>query len=187
MKLYIKCMVSIHCKMLVREILEKKIGLHSGTIELGEVEILENMTSDQRYLLRYMLTKSGFELIEDKKAILVEKIKQVIVHMVRFADDLPNIKNSNYLSENLNKDYRYLAKVFSEATGTTIERYIIAQKIERVKEFLLYNEMNLTQISYVLNYCSVAHLSSQFKKLTGVTPSGYKQLGHNSRIPLENL
>lgn len=186
MKLYIKCMVGIHCKMLVHEILEKS-GLHSGAIELGEVEILENMTTEQRHLLKLMLVKSGFDLIEDKKAILVEKIKHVIVRMVHFADDLPNTKNSNYLSESLNKDYRYLAKVFSETTGTTIERYIIAQKIERVKEFLLYNEMNLTQISYVLNYCSVAHLSNQFKKLTGVSPSGYKQLGHNNRIPLENL
>ncbi|MCE7042810.1 AraC family transcriptional regulator [Dyadobacter sp. CY312] len=186
MKLYIKCMVGIHCKMLVHDILEKS-GLHSGAIELGEVEILENMTTEQRHLLKFMLVKSGFDLIEDKKAILVEKIKHVIVHMVHFADDLPNTKNSNYLSENLNKDYRYLAKVFSESTGTTIERYIIAQKIERVKEYLLYNEMNLTQISYVLNYCSVAHLSNQFKKLTGVSPSGYKQLGRNKRIPLENL
>ncbi|SFD13800.1 helix-turn-helix domain-containing protein [Spirosoma endophyticum] len=186
MKLYIKYMVSIRCKMIVQATLNE-LGLQSGIVELGEVEIAENLTSEEYNILRTKLLTSGLELMEDRKAILIEKIKNVIINMVHYAHELPRTKNSIYISEKLNYDYTYLANLFSEATGLTIEHYIIAHKIERAKELLLYDEINLTQIAYQLNYSSVAHLSSQFKKVTGLTPSFFKQLKYKKRIALENV
>jgi AraC-like DNA-binding protein len=179
-------MVSIRCKMMVRAELDK-LGLHYGVVDLGEVDVKENITAEQRNQLKIALLKSGLELMDDKKAMLIEKIKNVIVEMVHYADELPKTKNSDYISEKLNHDYTYLANLFSEATGITIEQYIIAHKIERVKELLLYDELNLTQISHKLNYSSVAHLSHQFKKVTGLTPSYFKKLKHKRRINLENV
>ena len=170
--------------MLVREKLDG-LGLTYGIIELGEVEIKEEITIAQRNLLKVALLIAGLELIEDKRVMLIEKIKSAIVTMVHYSEDLPKIKNSEYLSEKLHYDYTYLSNVFSESKGTTIEHYIIAHKIERVKELLLYNELNLTQISYKLNYSSVAHLSKQFKKVTGLTPSYFKQLKNRKRLMLE--
>lgn len=164
-----------------------ELGLQSGIVELGEVEIAENLTSEEYNILRTKLLTSGLELMEDRKAILIEKIKNVIINMVHYAHELPRTKNSIYISEKLNYDYTYLANLFSEATGLTIEHYIIAHKIERAKELLLYDEINLTQIAYQLNYSSVAHLSSQFKKVTGLTPSFFKQLKYKKRIALENV
>jgi len=163
------------------------LGLHYGVVDLGKVEIKEDITVEQHNHLQIALLKSGLELIDDKKAILIEKIKIVIVEMIHYAEELPKIKNSDYLSEKLQYDYTYLANLFSEATGTTIEHYIIAHKIERVKELLLYDELNLTEISYRLNYSSVAHLSAQFKKVTGLTPSYFKKLKHKKRITLDNV
>lgn len=186
MKLYIKYMVSIRCKMMVKSELEK-LGLHYGSVELGDVEVKENITAEQRNRLKTALLRSGLELMDDQKAMLIEKIKNVIVEMVHYADDPPKTNFSDYLSEKLDYDYTYLANMFSETTGTTIEKYIIAHKIERVKELLLYDELNLSEISYKLNYSSVAHLSNQFKKVTGLTPSFFKQLKRKKRITLDNV
>jgi AraC-like DNA-binding protein len=179
-------MVSIRCKMIVQQKLNK-LGLHYCTVDLGEVDVKENITPKQREQLRILLLKSGLELMDDKKAVLIERIKNVIVEMVHYSEEIPKIKNSDYISEKLNHDYTYLANLFSEATGITIEQYIIAHKIERVKEFLLYDELNLTEISYKLNYSSVAHLSHQFKKVTGLTPTFYKHLKNKKRTALENV
>ena len=175
MKLFIKYMVSIRCKMVVKSELDK-LGLHYIKVNLGEVEIREDLTKEQHDQLKSELLKSGLELMDDKKAILIEKIKNIIIGMIHYADE-PHPQNlSDYISEKLNHDYTYLANLFSEVTGITIEHYIIAHKIERVKELLLYQEYNLTEISYMLNYSSVAHLSNQFKKVTGLTPTFFKQL-----------
>ena len=186
LKLYIKYMVSIRCKMIVKSELDN-LNLHYGTVDLGEVEIKENISDKQRDQLKIALLKSGLELMDDKKAILVEKIKNIIVAMVHYEDELPKTNNSDYIGKKLNHDYTYLSNLFSEVTGITIEHYIIQHKIERVKELLLYDELNLTEISYKLNYSSVGHLSSQFKKVTGLTPSYFKHLKHKRRTPLEDV
>ncbi len=179
-------MVSIRCKLVVKAALEK-LGLHYGMIDLGEVEVMESITREQRSQLKINLLKSGLELMDDKKAMLIEKIKAAIVEMVHYTDELPRIKNSDYLHEKLQYDYTYLANLFSEATGITIEHFIIMHKIERVKELLLYDELNLTEISYKLNYSSVAHLSNQFKKITGLTPSYFKKLRYKRTNLLEDV
>jgi len=186
LKLFIKYMVSIRCKLMVKSEL-KKLGLHYIMVELGEVEIKENITAEQHAQLKTGLLKSGLELMDDQRAILIEKIKNIIIEMVHYADEPPKINFSNYLSDRLNYDYTYLANLFSEVTGITIEHYIIAHKIERVKELLIYDELNLTQISYKLNYSSVAHLSNQFKKVTGLTPTFFKNLKHKKRTSIENV
>lgn len=179
-------MVSIRCKMLVKAELER-LGLNYKTIDLGEVEIEESLTEEQNKQLKANLLKSGLELMDDKKAILIQKIKNVIIEMVHYEDELLKVKNSEYISEKLKYDYTYLANLFSEATGITIEHFIIIHKIERVKELLIYNELNLTEISYRLNYSSVAHLSNQFKKITGLTPSFFKSLKQKKRTPIEHI
>ena len=179
-------MVSIRCKMLVKAELER-LGLNYKTIDLGEVEIEESLTEEQNKQLKANLLKSGLELMDDKRAILIQKIKNVIIEMVHYEDELLKVKNSEYISEKLKYDYTYLANLFSEATGITIEHFIIIHKIERVKELLIYNELNLTEISYRLNYSSVAHLSNQFKKITGLTPSFFKSLKQKKRTPIEHI
>ncbi len=179
-------MVSIRCKMVVKSELTK-LGLHFIVVDLGEVEVKENITAEQHEQLKIALSASGLELMEDKKAALIEKIKGVIVEMVHYSGETPKTNFSNYLSEKLNYDYTYLSNLFSESTGITIEHFIIAHKIERVKELLLYNELNLTEISYMLNYSSVAHLSNQFKKVTGLTPSFFKKIKQKKRNTLENV
>ena len=185
MKLYIKYMVSLRCKMLVKEELSK-LGIRYVIVELGMVEILEDITHEQREQLREVPLKSGLELLDNKRSILIEKIKNVIVEMIHYTEKLPNINYSDYLSEKLGYDYTYLANVFSEVKGITIQQFIIFHKIEKVKELLLYDELNLTEISYKLDYSSVAHLSNQFKKVTGLTPSFYKKL-KQKRKNLEDL
>ncbi len=179
-------MVSLRCKMVVKAELSK-LGLHYEYVDLGEVVIKEDITDEQRQQLNTALLMSGLELMDNKKAILIEKIKNVVVEMVHYEDEVPKVKNSEYISQKLKHDYTYLASLFSETTGMTIEHFIILHKIERIKELLLYDELNLTEISYKLNYSSVAHLSNQFKKITGLTPSFYKTLKNKRRIPLENL
>jgi AraC-like DNA-binding protein len=186
MKLYIKYMVSIRCKMLVKSELEK-LGLHYGVVDLGDVEVIGSITAEQRSRLKTALLKSGLELMDDQKAMLIEKIKNVIVEMVHYSDEVPKTNFSDFVSEKLDYDYTYLANIFSEVTGTTIEKYIIAHKIERAKELLLYDELNLSEISYKLNYSSVAHLSNQFKKVTGLTPTFFKHLKRKRRITLDNV
>jgi AraC-like DNA-binding protein len=179
-------MVSIRCKMLVKDEL-KKLGLHYVTVNLGEAEIVEDITAQQREKIRTALLKSGLELMDDKKAILIEKIKNVIIEMIHYADELPKTKFSDYLHEKLGYDYTYLSNLFSETEATTIEHFIIVHKIEKVKELILYDELNLTEIAWKLHYSSVAHLSNQFKKITGLSPSYFGSLKHKRRTTLENL
>lgn len=187
MRIHIKYMVSRRCKMAVQEALDK-LDLHHGPIELGEVTIRGPFTAEQRDQLGTTLLKSGLELMDDKKAVLIEKVKSVIIQMVHHPDGKLAAKNSDFISAKLDYDYTYLSNLFSETTGTTIEHYIIAQKIERIKELLLYNELTLTQIAGDLGYSSVGHLSNQFKKLTGLTPTFFKQLkDHKRRIEVENV
>jgi AraC-like DNA-binding protein len=186
MKLYIKYMVSIRCKILVKEELSK-LGLHYSTVDLGTVEITENLSQQQRDQLKVALLKSGLELMDDKKAILIEKIQNVIVEMIHYEDELPKTNFSDYLTAKLNYDYTYLANLFSETKGITIEHFIILHKIEKVKELIIYNELNLSEIAWKLHYSSVSHLSNQFKKITGLTPSFFKSLRHKKRNPLENV
>ena len=186
MKLFIKYMVSIRCKMLVKAELEN-LGIHYNTVELGEVNIPQGITDTQRNQLNQSLKRAGLELMDDKKAMLVEKIKNVIVEMIHYADEPPQTKYSVYLSEKLKYDYTYLANLFSEVQGITIEHFIILHKIERVKELLIYDDLNLTEIADKLCYSSVAHLSNQFKKTTGLTPSHFKNLKKKRRKNLENL
>ena len=185
-KVFIRYMVSVRCKIIVQAIFDK-VGLVCEVIDLGEVEVRGAISAGQLDQLRTALMESGLELMDNKKNVLIEKVKKVIVEMIHYTDEVPKIKNSDYISSKLQYDYTYLANLFSEAEGTTIEKYIIAHKIERAKELLRYDELNLTQISYKLNYSSVAHLSNQFKKVTGLTPSCYKQLKQNGRTALENV
>ena len=168
-------MVSNRCKMVVKAELDK-LGLHYNRIELGEVEVMEDLNIEQHNQLKYGLLQAGLELMNDQKSILIERIKNAIVELIHQTSDLPKINFSEYISDKLKHDYTYLANLFSEVTGETIEHYIIAHKIEQVKELLVYGELNLTEISYRLNYSSVAHLSNQFKKVTGLTPTYFRNL-----------
>jgi AraC-like DNA-binding protein len=151
------------------------------------VEVKRTVTEDERKSLRDALLILGLELLDNKKAVLVEKIKTLVIEMIHYNDELPTLKNSDYISQKLEHNYTYLANLFSEATGTTIEHFIIKHKIEKVKELLLYDELTLTQISHNLKYSSVAHLSNQFKKETGLTPSFFKKLQTKRRKNLENV
>ena len=186
MKLLIKNMVSLRCKMIVRSELEQ-LGLHATILELGEVEITEELSPQQQDSLKVALIKYGLELMEDKKSMLIERIKNIVVEMIHYSDEPPVLNFSTYLSEKLNYDYNYLSNLFSEVKGTTIEHYIIAHKIERAKELLIYNELTLTEIAEKLHYSNVAHLSNQFKKVTGLTPTFFKKMKHKRLIALENL
>jgi AraC-like DNA-binding protein len=186
MKLYIKNMVCIRCKMVVKEELTK-LGLHYISVELGEAEIVETLSPDQQGRVKDALVKSGLELMDDKKSVLIQKIKNVIVELIHYTDEPLTVNFSVFLSTKLNYDYTYLANLFSEVQGITIEKFIITHKIERVKELLVYNELNLTEIAYLMHYSSVAHLSAQFKKMTGLTPSHFKQLKEKRRSMLEDL
>ena len=172
--------------MVVKSELEK-LGLQHGIIEIGEVEITEDVSPDQLAILDNALRKAGLELIDDKKNILVEKIKTVIIELVHYTDEQIKINLSDYLSEKLNYNYTYLANLFSEVKGTTIEQFYLAHKIEKVKELLIYGELNLTEIAWKLHYSSVAHLSNHFKKKTGLTPSQFKNLSNKNRIALGNV
>src|SRR6185312_15242300 len=163
MKLNIKNMVCLRCKMLVKEELSK-LGLHYTSVDLGEAEVLEIPSTAQLDQIRTALLKSGLELMDDKKSVLIQKIKNVIVELVHYSEEPLVINFSEFLSQKLNYDYTYLANLFSEVQGTTIEQFLIAHKIERVKEFLVYDELNLTEIAFKMHYSSVAHLSAQFKK-----------------------
>ena len=179
-------MVSTRCKMAVKDAL-RGLGLHFILVELGEVDIMEKITEEQRKQLSVSLLNSGLELMDDKRAVLIEKIKNAIVEMVHHSDELIKINFSEYLSEKLNHDYTYLANLFSEVQGTTIEQFIIAHKIERIKELIIYGEFSITEIAWKLNYSSVAHLSNQFKKVTGLSPSHFKQLKDKRRSPIDEI
>jgi AraC-like DNA-binding protein len=179
-------MISNRCKLAVKEEL-KKLGLHFIVVDLGEVEIMENMTLEQHQQLQAGLISAGLELMDDKRAVLIEKIKNVITEMIHHSEELPKVNYSDYISEKLNYDYTYLSNLFSAVKGITIQQFIITHKIERVKELLFYDELNLTEIAFKLHYSSVAHLSNQFKKITGLTPSHYKQLKDKKRRPIEEM
>jgi AraC-like DNA-binding protein len=172
--------------MVVKSELEK-LGLHYTTVDLGEAEVFETLSAKQLENLSTELKKSGLELMDDKKSILVEKIKTVIIELVHYTDEQIKINLSDYISEKLDYDYTYLANLFSEVKGTTIEQFYLGHKIEKVKELLVYNELNLTEIADKLHYSSVAHLSNQFKKMTGLTPSYFKHMKHKRRNTLGNV
>ena len=172
--------------MVVRDELTK-LGIQYATVELGEADILENISTTQKQQFKAALLKSGLELIDDKKSVLIQKIKNVIIELVHYSEEPLIINFSSYLSQKLDYDYTYLANLFSEVQGTTIEHFMIAHKIERVKELLVYNELNLTEIAYQMHYSSVAHLSAQFKKVTGLTPTHFKLMKIKRRSMLEDV
>ncbi|MDP1842814.1 MAG: AraC family transcriptional regulator [Sediminibacterium sp.] len=186
MKLFIKYMVSTRCKMLVKEEL-RKLGLHFIVVDLGEVEIMEDISVELRTKLNAALQLSGLELMDDKKSVMIEKITNTIIEMVHYSAELPAINYSDYISEKLGFDYTYLSNIFSEVKGITIQQFIILHKIERIKELIIYGELNITEIAWKMNYSSVAHLSNQFKKVTGLSPSHFKLLKVKRRIPIEEI
>lgn len=179
-------MVSNRCKMVVKQEL-KKLGLHFVLVDLGEIEIMEKLSPDVKDLLKKALHDSGLELMDDKRAVLIERIKNVIVEMVHHSDEMIKVNFSDFLSSKLDHDYTYMANLFSEVQGTTIEQFIIAHKIERIKELIIYGELNITEIAWKMNYSSVAHLSNQFKKVTGLSPSHFRQLKDKRRSPIEEI
>jgi AraC-like DNA-binding protein len=186
MKLYIKNMVCIRCEMVVKSELEK-MGLLYKSVKIGEAEIYKVLTPEQREQFNIALKKSGLELLDDNKSILVEKIKNVIIELVHYNEEQIKVNLSDYLKEKLNYDYTYLANLFSDVKGTTIEQFFIAHRIERVKELLVYDELTLTEIAGKLHYSSSAHLCKQFKKVTGLTPSHFKKLKNARRNTLDNV
>jgi AraC-like DNA-binding protein len=179
-------MVSERCKIAVKAEL-KRFGLHFIVVDLGVVEIMEDLSPEERGQLKIALLNSGLELMDDRRAVLIEKIINVIVEMVHHSDELPKTNYSDYITQKLNYDYTYLSNLFSEVKGITLQQFIIIHKIERAKELLLYDELNLTEISFKLHYSSVAHLSNQFKKVTGLSPSHFKQLKDKRRSPIEEI
>ena len=179
-------MLSTRCKIVVKDIL-KGMGLHFVIVDLGEVEIMESLDNDQLEELKSALLQSGLELMDNKKAILIERIKNAIIEMVHHSNEGLKVNFSSFISEKLNHDYTYMANLFSEVQGTTIEQFTIAHKVERVKELIIYGELNITEIAWKMNYSSVAHLSNQFKKMTGLSPSHFKQLKDKTRRSLEEI
>jgi len=179
-------MVCIRCKMIVKEELTK-LAIQFTSVELGEAEVVEKISPVQHEQIKTALLRSGLELMDDKRSILIQKIKNVIIELVHYSEEPLTINFSEFLSQKLNYDYTYLANLFSEVQGTTIEKFLIAHKIERVKELLVYNELNLTEIAYRMHYSSVAHLSSQFKRVTGLTPSHFKRLKNKHRSMLDEM
>ena len=179
-------MVSNRCKTAVKDEL-KKLGLHFIMVDLGVVEIMETLSPEKIELLKKGLLESGLELMDNKRAILIEKIKNIIIDRVHHSEENIKINFSDYLSEKLDLNYTYLANLFSEVQGTTIEHFIISHKIERIKELIIYGEFNITEIAWKMNYSSVAHLSTQFKKVTGLSPSHFKQLKDKRRNPIEEI
>ncbi|MEO6453283.1 MAG: AraC family transcriptional regulator [Ginsengibacter sp.] len=186
MKLYIKNMVCSRCKMVVNNELIK-FGIQPKSVELGEVEITEELNSQKKNELNKILQSFGFELIDDKKSQLIEKIKNTIIEIVHYSEEQLETNFSAHISKKLHHDYNYLSNLFSEVEGTTIEKYFIAQKIEKVKELLKYDELSLSEIADRLGYSSVAYLSNQFKKQTGLTPTFFKSLRQNKRRNIDNL
>jgi len=186
MQLHIKNMVCNRCKMVVKAELEK-LGFKPLLVELGEVTLSENITADDKIKIAEQLSHFGFGLLEDKKAQIAEQIKTAIINLVHYTLEPLKINLSAYLSEQLKQEYTGLSSIFSEVENQTIEKYFIAQKIEKAKEMLTYGELTLSEIAAQLNYSSVAHLSAQFKKVTGITPSVYKSGSTDSRKTLDEV
>jgi AraC-like DNA-binding protein len=184
MKILIKNMVCIRCKMVVKSELEK-LGLKYTTIGLGEIDLCEEMSNVQHDEFKENLFRFGLELLDNKKTMLIQNIRNVIIDLVHYLEEPLTINLSEYLSKKLNHDYTYLANLFSEVSGTTIEKFFIFHKIERVKELLVYDELNLTEIAYKMHYSSVSHLSFQFKKVSGLTPSHFKNQKEKRRNMLD--
>jgi AraC-like DNA-binding protein len=185
-KLRIKNMVCDRCKMVVKAELEK-LGYHPVSVELGEVILEKELSADEKTKIDKNLQTLGFSIIDDKKSRLIEKIKNLIIELVHRQNSVLKTNLSDYLSSQLNHDYNYITNLFTEVEGTTIEKYFIAQKIEKVKELLVYDELTLSEIAWQLNYSSVAYLSSQFKKVTGLTPSHFKNIREQKRKPLDKV
>src|SRR5665647_1524954 len=179
-------MVSTRCKIAVKEEL-KKLGLHFIFVDLGKVEIMENISELQKKKLKTALLRLGLDLMDDKRTELIEKIKSSVIQMVHYSEETVKVNFSVFLSEKLNYDYTYLSNLFSEVQGTTLEHFIISHKVERIKELILYEELNITEIARMMNYSSVAYLSNQFKKITGYSPSYFKQLNDKRRSPIEEI
>jgi len=179
-------MVSNRCKIVVKEVL-KKLELHFIFVDLGEVDIMENISEEQWEQLKIALLNSGFELIDNQRAILIEKIKNAIIELVHYADEMIKINFSDFISKKINYNYTYLANIFSEVQGISIEQYIISNKVERIKELIIYGELNISEIAWKMNYSSVGHLSNQFKKVTGLSPSHFKQMKDKRRSPIEEI
>ena len=186
MKIFIQNMVSLRCKLMVKSELEK-LGLVYQSVELGEVQLANPIPEGVRQTLKTELHKSGLELMDDKKAMLIEKIINIVVEMVHYSDELPKVNFSSLLSDKLVLDYHRLAEIFSKTKGITIERFIILHKVERIKELIIYDELSLTEIAFKMHYSSVAHLSNQFKQVTGLTPTFFKLLAKRDRKNLEDL
>jgi len=186
LKLFIKYMVSKRCKMAVKDEL-KKLGLHFIFVDMGVVDIMEDITTDQREHLRLALHKTGLELMEDKKSVLIEGIKNAVIEMVFSTNELTRKNFSEYISDRLKYNYTYLSDLFTEVQGTTIEKYVISQKIDRVKELIINDEYSLTEIAWNMQYSSVAHLSNQFKKITGLTPTNFKEIMNKRRKATQDI
>lgn len=179
-------MISNHCKLTVKEEL-KKLGLHFIMLDLGEVDIMEDLSEEQLEQLKAALLNSGFELMDNKRAILIEKIKNTIIELIHHTEATLKINFSEFLSKKLKYDYTYMANLFSEVQGSTIEQFIISHKVERIKELIIYGELNMTEIAWNMNYSSVAHLSNQFKKVTGLSPTHFKKMKDKRRSPVEEV
>ena len=185
MMLHIRNMESNCCIRIVEDELSK-LGLNYDTVELGRVEINGTVSEENMHLFNVALKDAGLEIMFDNKTVLIAKIKKAIHQLIYLSDDQPKMNFSEYISKEVNHDYSYLSFLFSSMVGINIEKYIIGQKVERIKELLVYNQLGLNEIAFKLNYSSVAHLSNQFKKVTGMTPTFYRQLG-NSRIHKLNI
>jgi len=179
-------MVCIRCQLIVKAEIEK-LGIQYIDVKIGEAELVENISQEQKKQLDISLKKSGLHLMDNKKSILVEKIKSAIIELVHYSEEQIKVNLSDYLSDKLNYDYTYLANLFSEVKGINIEKFYLNHKIEKVKELIVYDELNLTEIAYKMHYSSVAHLSNQFKKITGLSPSHFKKLKHKRRGTLEDV
>lgn len=186
MKLFIKYMVCIRCKMVVASELEK-LGIEYSKIDLGEVQLRDGISEEQKVALNVSLKKYGLEILEDRKSQIIERIKNIIIELIHYSDEELRVNFSQLLSEKLNLDYTYLANMFTEVTGSSIQQFIMNHKIEHVKELIFYNELNLSEIAWKLHYSSVQHLSSQFKKITGLTPSQFKELKNKRLKALDEI
>ncbi len=186
MKIYVKNMACESCKVVVKEALEE-LDISPVKVELGEIETKKDITDEEKKKLNSKIKKVGLELLEKKQGVLIEKIRKVMIGYVYKSDEKPNVKFSVLLSEDLNHSYTYLANFFSEVEATTIEQYLIALKVERIKELIIFGEHTFSEIAHKLHYSSVAHLSSQFKKITGLTPSHFKRLKEKRRITIQNI
>jgi AraC-like DNA-binding protein len=186
MKIYIKYMVSYRCVLKVKEVLSS-LGIEYTVVNLGSVHLRDEISERHRQDLNSSLKNYGLEILSNKKTILVEQIKVKIIEMIHYADELPKVNYSDVLSKELGYDYTYLANLFSEVKGITIKQYIISNRIEKIKELLMYDELTLTEIADRLHYNSISHLSNQFKKVTGLAPSFYRSVAEKRRLMLENL